>query len=106
MRRHNGLHILRVDSSVQREKSITRKLGDAVVCRLMREPPEGRLTVRDLASGYLRHIFAFIGIHDVRMVQAERTGSGANASEQAALDMMNHCLPVAAETATAGAQEL
>jgi FMN-dependent NADH-azoreductase len=26
----------------------------------------------DFASGYLRHIFAFIGIRDVRLVAAER----------------------------------
>jgi FMN-dependent NADH-azoreductase len=209
MRRHNSLHILRVDSSAQREQSITRKLGDELVRRLMREHPEARLTVRDLAdpigfidadwvhaslthpaerheqqrialaesdrlveeldaadvivltapvynfsvpaalkgwidmicrarlsfrytengpqgmlrdrpvylvmasggmpfgspvdfaSGYLRHIFAFIGIHDVRMVQAEGTGGGVNACERAALDMMDQWLPVAAETATA-----
>lgn len=34
MHKQNGLHILRVDSSVQREQSITRKLGDEVVRRL------------------------------------------------------------------------
>lgn len=28
------------------------------------------------ASGYLRHIFALLGIRDVRMVQAERTRRG------------------------------
>lgn len=47
----------------------------------------------DFASGYLRHIFAFIGIHDVRMVQAERTGSDADSSTRAALDMLAHWLP-------------
>jgi len=209
MHKHNSFHILRVDSSVQREHSITRKLGDEVVRRLLREHPEATLTVRDLAdpidlidadwvhanltdpaerheqqravladsdrlveeldaadvvvltapvynfsvpaalkawidmicrarlsfrytesapqgmlrdrpvylvmasggmpfgsavdfaSGYLRHIFVFIGIQDVRMVQAERTGSGVKASERAALDMMDQWLPIAAETATA-----
>ena len=55
----------------------------------------------DFASGYLRHILAFIGIGDVRMVQAERTGSGVEASERAALDMLDQWLPVAADTATA-----
>jgi len=54
----------------------------------------------DFASGYLRHIFAFIGIHDLRMVQTEGTG-GVEAGERAALDMLDQWLPVAAETATA-----
>ena len=214
MHKHNSLHILRVDSSAQREQSITRKLGNEVVHRLMREHPGASLTVRDLAdpidfidadwvranladpgerneqqtaalvgsdrlvqeldaadvivltapvynfsvpaalkawidmicrarlsfrytengpqgmlrdrpvylvmasggmpfgspvdfaSGYLRHIFAFIGIHDVRMVQAERTGSGLKASERAALDMIDRWLPIAAEAAPARAQVL
>jgi len=214
MHKHNRFRILRVDSSVQREQSITRKLGDEVVRRLLREHPGATLTVRDLAdpidlidadwvranltdpaerhqqqraaladsdrlvaeldaadvvvltvpvynfsvpaalkawidmicrarlsfrytengpqgmlrdrpvylvmasggtpfgspadfaSGYLRHIFAFIGIRDLRMVQAERTGGGVEASERAALDMLGRWLPVAAETATAPAQEI
>ena len=209
MRNHGCFHILRVDSSVRREQSITRKLGNEVVRRLMRDHPGATLTVLDLAdpvdlidadrvgasltdpaerqeqqhttlassdrlveeldaadavvltvpvynfsvpaalkawidmicrarpsflytargpqgmlrdrpvyivmasggmpfgspadfaSGYLRHIFAFIGIHGVRMVQAECTDSGANASERAALDMMNQWLPITPETATA-----
>jgi len=209
MRNRESFHILRIDSSVQREHSITRKLGNEVVRRLMLEHSDATLTVRDLAdpielidadwvranftdpavrheqqritlagsdrlveeldaadaivltapvynfsvpaalkawidmicrvrlsfrytesgpqgmlrdrpvylvmaiggmpfgspadfaSGYLRHIFAFIGIHDVRMVQAERTASGVKVSERAALDMMNQWLPVASESATA-----
>jgi FMN-dependent NADH-azoreductase len=204
MHKHNRFHILRVDSSVQRDQSITRKLGDEVVRRLLREHPGATLTIRDLtdpidfidadwvranltdpderhehqrvtlaasdrlveeldeadvvvltapvynfsvpaalkawidmicrarlsfrytesgpqgmlrdrpvylvmasggmpfgspadfASGYLRHIFAFIGIHDVRMVQAERTASGVTASQRAAVDMLDQWLPVAA----------
>ena len=60
----------------------------------------------DFASGYLRHIFAFIGIRDVRMVQAERTGSGVETSERAALHMMDQWLAVATDTATALAQEI
>jgi len=55
----------------------------------------------DFASGYLCHIFAFIGIHDVRMVQAERTGSDADSSTRAALDMLAHWLPGRAIPATA-----
>lgn len=204
MPEHNGLRILRVDSSVQRERSVTRKLGDEVVRRLVRQHPQARLTVRDLAepidlidadwvrasftdpagrqeqqraalavsdrlveeldaadvvvltapvynfsipaalkawidmicrvrlsfrytesgpqgmlrdrpvylvmasggtpfgspadfaSGYLRHIFAFIGIRDLRMVQAEGTAGGVTDSEGAALDMLDQWLPDAA----------
>jgi FMN-dependent NADH-azoreductase len=210
----NRLSILRIDSSARREQSITRKLGDEVVHRLLREYPQAKLMVRDLAdpinpidfidahwvhanlidpaerheqqrnaladsdrlvaeldtadiivlttpvynfsvpaalkawidmvcrarlsfrytengpqgilrdkpvylimasggmpfgspvdfaSGYLRHIFNFIGIHDVRMVQAERTGNGVGASERVALDMINQWLPVAAPAAIARA---
>jgi FMN-dependent NADH-azoreductase len=55
----------------------------------------------DFASGYLRHVLAFIGIRDVRMVQAERTGKDAAASVTAALEMLSHWLPAAAAPATA-----
>jgi FMN-dependent NADH-azoreductase len=214
MHKHESFKILRIDSSVQRDQSITRKLGDEVVRRLMQEHPAATLTVRDLAdpidlidadwvcanltapaerhehqhavlaesdrlleeldaadvvvltapvynfsvpaalkswidmicrarlsfrytesgpkgmlrdrpvylvmasggmpfgspvdfaSGYLRHIFAFVGIHDVRMVQVERTGSGVEACERAALDMMGQWLPAAADTAAARSQEV
>jgi len=44
---------------------------------------------------------AFIGIQDVRMVQAERTGSGVEASKRAALDMIDTWLPNATVTTTA-----
>ena len=47
----------------------------------------------DFASGYLRHVLSFIGIHDVRTVYAEATNSNAIASENAALDMLNQWLP-------------
>jgi FMN-dependent NADH-azoreductase len=50
----------------------------------------------DFASGYLRHIFGFIGIRDVRMVQAGRTAIDARAGEQAALGMLAQWLPAAA----------
>jgi FMN-dependent NADH-azoreductase len=55
----------------------------------------------DFASGYLRHILAFIGIHDVRMVQAERTNRDAGASTRAALNRLTHWLPGRAVPATA-----
>jgi FMN-dependent NADH-azoreductase len=47
----------------------------------------------DFASGYLRHIFGFIGIHDVRMVQAGRTAIDAQAGETTALNMLAEWLP-------------
>jgi FMN-dependent NADH-azoreductase len=55
----------------------------------------------DFASGYLRHIFAFIGIRDVRFVYAERTNADAAASENAALDMLSRWLPGHAASAVA-----
>ena len=55
----------------------------------------------DFASGYLRHILGFIGIHDVRLVYAEGTNANSSASENAALDMLAQWLPV--ETSTAAA---
>jgi FMN-dependent NADH-azoreductase len=60
----------------------------------------------DFASGYLRQIFAFIGIHDVRLVQAEATRSGVQASEQAAREMIDKWLPGEPAFAGASAQEL
>lgn len=60
----------------------------------------------DFASGYLRHIFGFIGIRDVRFVYAEKTNVNAAASEDAALDMLTRWLPVAATPAVAVAREV
>ena len=209
MRSLGSLHILRIDSSVQREQSITRKLGNEVVRRLLLEYPNATLTLRDLAdpvdlidadwvhanltdpakrqvkqrttlfgsdrmveeldvadvvvlnvpvynfsipaaikawidmicrarlsfrytesgpqgmlrdrpvylvmasggmnfgspadfaSSYLRHIFDFIGIREMRMVLAERTTSGVNVSERVALDMLNRWMPIEPGTAAA-----
>ena len=55
----------------------------------------------DFASGYLRYILGFIGIHDVRLVYAEGTNANSLVSENAALDMLAQWLPV--ETSTAAA---
>jgi len=55
----------------------------------------------DFASGYLRHIFAFIGVQDVRMVPAERTSIDAQASAINALDMLEQWLPAGSVPATA-----
>jgi FMN-dependent NADH-azoreductase len=54
----------------------------------------------DFACGYLRHVLAFIGLHDVRVVQAERTGQDAAASVAAALEMLSDWLPASAAPAT------
>jgi FMN-dependent NADH-azoreductase len=55
----------------------------------------------DFASGYLRHVFGFIGIRDVRLVYAERTSADAASSENAALDMLSQWLPGRAASAVA-----
>ncbi|HYQ73392.1 MAG TPA: NAD(P)H-dependent oxidoreductase [Gammaproteobacteria bacterium] len=48
----------------------------------------------DYASGYIRHILDFIGIHDVRLVYAEKTNANGTASESAALTMLESWLPL------------
>lgn len=55
----------------------------------------------DFASDYLRHIFGFIGIREVRFVYAEGTNADASASENAALDMLAQWLRVEAAPAVA-----
>jgi FMN-dependent NADH-azoreductase len=55
----------------------------------------------DFASGYLRHIFNFIGIRNVRFIYAEATNIDASASESAALEMMAQWLPMDAARAVA-----
>ena len=47
----------------------------------------------DFASGYLHHIFGFIGIHDLRPVYAAQTNVDASASKTAALAMLDQWLP-------------
>ena len=47
----------------------------------------------DFASGYLHHIFGFIGISDLRPVYAEQTNADASASKAAALAMLEKWLP-------------
>jgi len=209
MHKQARFNILRIDASARRERSITRRLGDEVLRRLLQEHPEADVTVRDLAdpvdfvdeqwvsanlvdpaardaqqravlaasdrlvkeleaadaivlttpvynfsvpaalkawidlvcrarlsfrytengpvgllrdrpvylvmtsggvtfgspadfaSGYLRHIFAFIGIQDIRMVPAERTSIDARASAVNALDTLEQWLPAGTVPATA-----
>ena len=55
----------------------------------------------DFSSGYLRHIFNFIGIRDVRFIAAEATNIDASASASAALEMMAQWLPSETERAVA-----
>lgn len=55
----------------------------------------------DFSSGYLRHIFNFIGIRDVRFISAAATNVDASASESAALEMMAQWLPLETERAVA-----
>lgn len=52
----------------------------------------------DFASDYLRHIFSFIGINDLRLIYAEATNSSVSTSENSALKILNQWLP---ETVTA-----
>jgi len=47
----------------------------------------------DFASGYLRHIFGFIGISDLRPVYAEQTNTDASGSKVAVLAMLGEWLP-------------
>jgi FMN-dependent NADH-azoreductase len=55
----------------------------------------------DFASDYLRHIFGFIGIRDIRPVYAEQTNRDASASETAACAMLDQWLPEGAAPAVA-----
>lgn len=47
----------------------------------------------DFASGYLKHIFGFVGITDVRLIAAERTNADAAESELRALESLSVWLP-------------
>lgn len=47
----------------------------------------------DFASGYLRQVFSFIGIHDVRLIGAERVAADADAAKQVALSTLDEWLP-------------
>ena len=47
----------------------------------------------DFASGYLRQVFRFIGIEDVRLIGAERVDVDADAARQSALTALDQWLP-------------
>lgn len=53
----------------------------------------------DFASGYLRQVFAFLGIHDLRLVGAERVAAEADAAYAAALSALDQWLPADAGVA-------
>jgi len=47
----------------------------------------------DFASGYLKQVFRFIGIEDVRLIGAERVAEDADVAKQAALSSLDIWLP-------------
>jgi FMN-dependent NADH-azoreductase len=47
----------------------------------------------DFASGYLRQVFRFIGIEDVRLVGAERVAADPAAARESALTALDQWLP-------------
>ena len=53
----------------------------------------------DFASGYLKQVFGFIGIDDVRLVGAEKVALDAGAATRGALDALEHWLPEPAHAA-------
>jgi len=53
----------------------------------------------DFASGYLRQVFRFIGIEDVRLIGAERVAADAMGAREAALTTLQQWLPRAADAA-------
>jgi len=54
----------------------------------------------DFASGYLRHVLGFIGLHDVRFIGAEATNRDPESSKKRALEQLSSAL---AETASSAA---
>lgn len=48
----------------------------------------------DFASGYLKQVFRFIGIDDVRLIGAERVASDEDAARAAALAELDRVLPI------------
>jgi len=47
----------------------------------------------DFASGYLKQVFRFVGIEDVRLIGAERVAADAEAAKQTALSALDEWLP-------------
>ena len=44
-------HILRIETSIKGEASVSRKLTDRIVARLTKTAPDAEVTVRDLSAG-------------------------------------------------------
>jgi len=78
--------VLRIDSSAQRESSVTRTIGDEVIRRLAVGSPV------DFASGYLKQVLQFIGIADVRLIGAEGVASDAQLAHKKALSALGEWL--------------
>ena len=53
----------------------------------------------DFASGYLKQVFGFIGIDDVRLIGAEKVALDLSAATRGALDELEHWLPEPAHAA-------
>jgi FMN-dependent NADH-azoreductase len=79
--------VLRIDSSAQRESSVTRTIGDEVIRRLAVGSPV------DIASGYLRQVLRCVGIEDVRLIGAEGVASDAELTHKKALSALDEWLP-------------
>ena len=46
----------------------------------------------DYASGYLRHVLGFLGIHDVELISAERMNFNDAESKQQAYQQIHHAV--------------
>ena len=53
----------------------------------------------DFASGYLKQVFGFLGIDDVRLIGAEKVALDLSAATRGALDELEHWLPEPAHAA-------
>ena len=53
----------------------------------------------DFASGYLKQVFGFVGIGDVRLIGAERVAMDLDAAKRGALDELERWLPEPAHAA-------
>ena len=73
----NNRTILRIDSSMRRQKSVSRMLADEMVAALGARKPGMTVVTRDLASG--------IGIVNSAWIEAERTSEENRTSDQRAL---------------------
>ena len=68
-------------------------LADRPVYLVMASGGVGFGSAADFATDYVSHVLGFIGIRDIRPVNAERTAVDPAASEQAAYRMLEQWLP-------------